>query len=190
MQEATLPLSILFQFTSLRSSLDPAGYLFPIQWSTKVAWTWSLVAHCCNLMGCSQRTSLCAQPQEWKHLKKIINKVIWKEAWTDGGGGTVPKVFTHNFCCYGNLCPYLFRATASFQAISIVLLWERGTSCGDISTSKKWGGREGKGHDGERRRVFKHAFTRFLLLQDKIWGISVCAPPELCWSIYVQPWYK
>lgn len=35
-----------------------------------------------------------------------------------GGGGPVPRDFTHNFCCYGNrsVCLYLLRATASSWA--------------------------------------------------------------------------
>lgn len=35
-----------------------------------------------------------------------------------GGGGLVPRDFTHNFCCYGNhsVCLYLLRATASSGA--------------------------------------------------------------------------
>lgn len=157
MQEATLPLSALFQFTLLRSSLDPAGYIFPMQGSTKMAWTQKPVACCCNLMGCSQRTSPGARQQEWKHLKrkkKKKKKKSEKEPEWMGEEEQFPR-FSHitSVAMAISICPYLFRATASFQAVSIVLLWEWRTSRGDISTSKKWGGRAERGHD--RKRSFQ-----------------------------------
>lgn len=37
----------------------------------------------------------------------------------DGGGGTVPKVFTHNFCCYGNLYLSILVQSNSFISGSI-----------------------------------------------------------------------